>query len=213
MVSSDTARNVVGIFGNIIALFLFLSPVPTFIQILKKKAVEQYSPAPYLATLINCMVWVLYGLPMVHPNSLLVITINGSGTFIEFLYIILFIIYSDKKKRVKLLLIVLVELIFIAALTILVLTLAHSTKKRSMTVGFVCICFNIMMYASPLSVMIPNGLGSVFALAQLALYAVFYKATKRQMAAREEKSELGLSEVVVNGDSKRTGTGTALSMA
>ncbi|KAJ9148107.1 hypothetical protein P3X46_030198 [Hevea brasiliensis] len=239
MVSSDTARNVVGIFGNIIALFLFLSPVPTFIQILKKKAVEQYSPAPYLATLINCMVWVLYGLPMVHPNSLLVITINGSGTFIEFLYIILFIIYSDKKKR----------FIFIAALTILVLTLAHTTKKRSMTVGFVCICFNIMMYASPLSVMkmvvttksveympfflslasfanglawssyalirfdpfifIPNGLGSVFALAQLALYAVFYKATKRQMAAREEKSELGLSEVVVNGDSKRTGTGTA----
>ncbi len=127
---------------------------PTFVHIWKKRAVEQYSPTPYLATLLNCMVWVLYGLPMVHPKSLLVITINGSGTAIEILYIILFIIYSDKKKRVKVLLIVLVELIFIAGLAILVLTLAHTTKKRSIIVGFICICFNIMMYASPLSVMV-----------------------------------------------------------
>ncbi|KAF2313485.1 hypothetical protein GH714_011213 [Hevea brasiliensis] len=210
MVSSDTARNVVGIFGRKHhRTLLVLIASANFYSNIEEKGSGAVLSGPIPCTLINCMVWVLYGLPMVHPNSLLVITINGSGTFIEFLYIILFIIYSDKKKRVKLLLIVLVELIFIAALTILVLTLAHTTKKRSMTVGFVCICFNIMMYASPLSVMIPNGLGSVFALAQLALYAVFYKATKRQMAAREEKSELGLSEVVVNGDSKRTGTGTA----
>lgn len=115
---------------------------------------EQYSATPYLATLVNCMVWVLYGLPMVHPKSLLVVTINGSGTAIEFIYIILFIIYADKKKRVKVILIVLIEIIFIAAVAVLVLTLAHTTKKRSMIVGLVCICFNIMMYASPLSVMV-----------------------------------------------------------
>ncbi|EEF43395.1 bidirectional sugar transporter SWEET4 [Ricinus communis] len=247
MVSSDTARNVVGILGNIISFFLFLSPVPTFIQIWKKRAVEQYSATPYLATLVNCMVWVLYGLPMVHPNSLLVITINGTGTAIEILYLIIFIVYSDKKKRLKVVLAVLVEVIFVAVLALLVLTLAHTTKKRSMIVGFVCICFNIMMYASPLSIMkmvittksveympfflslaslangvawssyafirfdpfifIPNGLGTLFALAQLALYAVFYKSTKRQIEARQGKAEVGLSEVVVNGNgnSKRTG--------
>ncbi|KAG8662006.1 bidirectional sugar transporter SWEET4 [Manihot esculenta] len=243
MVSSDTARNVVGILGNVISLFLFLSPVPTFVQIWKKRAVEQYSATPYLATLVNCMVWVLYGLPMVHPKSLLVVTINGSGTAIEFIYIILFIIYADKKKRVKVILIVLIEIIFIAAVAVLVLTLAHTTKKRSMIVGLVCICFNIMMYASPLSVMklvittksveympfflslaslgnglawttyalihfdpfivIPNGLGSLFAVGQLVLYAVFYKSTKRQIAEREGKAEVGLSQIVVNGDSKK----------
>ncbi|XP_050227225.1 bidirectional sugar transporter SWEET4 [Mercurialis annua] len=247
MVSSDTARNVVGILGNIISLFLFLSPVPTFVQIWKKKAVEQYSATPYLATLVNCMVWVLYGLPMVHPKSLLVITINGTGTAIEIIYIIIFIIYSDKKKRLKVVLIIIVEVVFVAVLALLVLTLAHTTKKRSMIVGIVCICFNIVMYASPLSVIkmvlttksveympftlslaafanglawscyafirfdpfiiIPNGLGTLFALAQLALYAVFYKSTKRQMEARKGKVEVGLSEIVVNGNanSKRTG--------
>ncbi|WCJ26543.1 Bidirectional sugar transporter SWEET4 [Euphorbia peplus] len=153
MVSADTARNVVGILGNIISLFLFLSPVPTFIDIWKKKSVQQYSPTPYLATLVNCMVWVLYGLPMVHPNSLLVVTINGAGTAIELVYVILFIVFSDKKKRLKVLLSFLAGLIFMAVVTLLVLTLAHTTKKRSLIVGFLGSIFNIMMYAAPLAVM------------------------------------------------------------
>ncbi|XP_022737956.1 bidirectional sugar transporter SWEET7-like [Durio zibethinus] len=238
----NTIRNVVGITGNVISLFLFLSPVPTFVRIWKKASVEQFSPVPYLATLINCMLWVIYGLPMVHPNSTLVITINGTGTAIEVVYLTLFLIFShDKKKRLKVLLILLVELIFIAVVTTLVLTIVHTTERRSMVVGILAILFNIMMYAAPLSVMklvistksveympfflslasfansvawvtyallpfdpfiaIPNGLGTLFSLAQLLLYATYYKSTKRIIAARKEaKIEMHLSEVVVNGN-------------
>lgn len=128
---------------------------PTFIRIWKKGSVEQFSPAPYLATLINCMVWVVYGLPMVHPNSTLVVTINGTGTAIEIVYLTFFLIYChDKKKRVKVMLIVLVEIIFIAGVTALVLIIAHTTQRRSMVVGIIAILFNIMMYAAPLSVMV-----------------------------------------------------------
>ncbi|KAH9719066.1 Bidirectional sugar transporter SWEET7 [Citrus sinensis] len=239
----NTIRNVVGIIGNIISLFLFLSPVPTFVEIVKKGTVEQYSAAPYLATLLNCMVWVLYGLPMVHPHSILVITINGSGTAIEVVYIIL----------IKVMLVVLVEVIFVALVALLVLTLLHSTKQRSMAVGIICILFNIMMYASPLSVMklvittksveympfflslmslangiawttyaflpfdqfiaIPNGLGTLLGVAQVILYACYYKSTKRQMAARQGKGQVDLSAVVVSesdsGDSKKIGTAVA----
>ncbi|KAI3421439.1 uncharacterized protein J3R85_012250, partial [Psidium guajava] len=115
--------------------------------------VEQYSPAPYLATLINCMVWVLYGLPMVHPHSTLVVTINGAGTLIELIYILLFLFHSDRQKRLWVAAAVLVELVFISALAALVLTSVHSHERRSMVVGIVCMVFNVMMYASPLSVM------------------------------------------------------------
>ncbi|XP_022146077.1 bidirectional sugar transporter SWEET4-like [Momordica charantia] len=154
MVSADAIRTVMGIMGNVISLILFLSPLPTFIQIWKKGSVEQYSAVPYLATLINCMVWTLYGLPMVHPGSLLVVTINGTGIAIELVYIILFLVYSDgKKKRMKVLMVLLLELIFVALLTLLVLTLAHTFRLRSAIVGTICILFNIMMYASPLTVM------------------------------------------------------------
>ncbi|KAL6175269.1 hypothetical protein ACLB2K_051911 [Fragaria x ananassa] len=243
MVSADAARTVVGIIGNLISLFLFLSPVPTFVQIWKKGSVEQYSPVPYLATLINCMAWTLYGLPIVHPNSTLVWTINGSGTIIEVVYIILFLVYSDKKKRLMVVLVVALEIIFIGVLTLLVLTLAHTHTKRSLIVGIVSIAFNIMMYASPLTVMklvittksveympfflsfasfangvawtayalirfdpfitIPNGLGTVFSLAQLILYATYYKSTQRQIAERKGR-EVNLSEVTIDDDPKKT---------
>ncbi|XP_022639999.1 bidirectional sugar transporter SWEET7 isoform X2 [Vigna radiata var. radiata] len=210
MTTADIARTVVGIIGNIISGALFLSPVPTFIEIWKKRSVEQFSPIPYLAMVVNCMVWTLYGLPMVHPHSILVVTINGSGSGVALIFIALFLIYSDGKKRLK---------------------------KRSEIVGTVCILFNIMMYASPLSVMklviktksveympfyislasfgngvawttyalirfdpfitIPNGLGTLLAVAQLLLYATYYKSTQRQIAARNATKEVNLSHVMV----------------
>ncbi|CAK9169272.1 unnamed protein product [Ilex paraguariensis] len=154
MVSSEASRTVVGIIGNVISLFLFLSPVPTFLRIWKKGAVEQYSPVPYLATLINCGLWVLYGLPMVHPHSTLVVTINGTGFAIELVYVFIFIIYSDRKKRLRVVLTMLAEFVFLAVLVLLVLNLAHTTKLRSLIVGSICIVGNILMYASPLSVMV-----------------------------------------------------------
>ncbi|WVZ26661.1 hypothetical protein V8G54_005205 [Vigna mungo] len=154
MTTSDIARTVVGIIGNVISGALFLSPVPTFIEIWKKRSVEQFSPIPYLAMVVNCMVWTLYGLPMVHPHSILVITINGSGSVVALIFIGLFLIYSDGKKRLKVILWLLLELLFIAALTFVTLTQVHTFKKRSEIVGTVCILFNIMMYASPLSVMV-----------------------------------------------------------
>lgn len=205
---------------------------------------ERYSPTPYLATLINCMVWTLYGLPMVHPHSILVVTINGSGTAIELVYIFLFLIFCDKQKRLKVLVVLLVEFIFTGALVALVLTLAHSHKERSMIVGIICILFNVLMYASPLSVMkmvittksveympfflslaclangiawttyaligfdpfilVPNGVGSVFSLAQLILYAAFYKSTQRQIAERKSQGQVALSDVVVDGEDPKS---------
>ncbi|KAI3804491.1 hypothetical protein L1987_26067 [Smallanthus sonchifolius] len=235
MVSAELARTAVGIIGNVTALILFLSPVPTFIQIVKKGTVEQFSPVPYLATFVNCGIWVLYGLPLVHPHSLLVITINGAGFLIETVYLLLFLIYSARKQRIKVLLIMLAELVFLGVLALLVLTVAHTTKVRSNIVGSIAIVGNIMMYAAPLSVMklvittksveympfflslfsmlngiswtiyalirfdpyivIPNGLGSLFGVVQLILYATYYKSTQRQLAERKAIEEMSLAEM------------------
>uniref|UniRef100_A0A803LWM9 Retrotransposon Copia-like N-terminal domain-containing protein n=1 Tax=Chenopodium quinoa TaxID=63459 RepID=A0A803LWM9_CHEQI len=153
MISPSAIRFAAGIIGNITALFLFLSPLPTFIGIHKKKTVGQYSSVPYLATFVNCMLWVVYGLPFIHPNSILVVTINGAGFFIELIYLILFVIYSDKKNKLKIVLIAIVEIIIVGIMTALVLGLTHTTKRRSSIVGMIAIVCNIMMYASPLSVM------------------------------------------------------------
>ncbi|KAL4570634.1 hypothetical protein LXL04_026293 [Taraxacum kok-saghyz] len=235
MVSADFARNLLGIIGNVISIILFLSTMPTFYRIWKNKSVERFSPIPYLVTFVNCGLWIFYGLPLVHPNSLLVTTTNGAGIIIESFYLILFIIYSDQKKRIRVLLVLLAEIIFLGVLVVLVLNFAHTTKLRSAIVGGISVGGNIMMYASPLSVMkmvittksveympfllslfcfangvcwfsyalirfdpfvaVPNGLGALFGLAQLILYATFYKSTQEIIARRQDKSELVIGNV------------------
>ncbi|RRT42895.1 hypothetical protein B296_00022107 [Ensete ventricosum] len=227
---------------------------PTFVKIWKKGSVQEFSPIPYVATLLNCMMWVVYGLPMVHPHSMLVITINGSGLVIELSYVLLFIVYSSGGKRLKVLVMLLAQTAFVGVVALLVLTLAHTHERRSMIVGVLCVFFGTMMYAAPLSVMvsppamlglnkmvirsksveymplslslasffngvcwtayalirfdpyitIPNGLGVMFAVAQLVLYAMYYKSTQMQVVAKKRKAELGLTElVVVKGDANK----------
>ncbi|XP_064986937.1 bidirectional sugar transporter SWEET6b-like [Musa acuminata AAA Group] len=153
MLSQDAVRNVIGLIGNVISFGLFLSPVPTFVQIIKKKAVEQFSPIPYLATLLNCMMWFLYGLPIVHPHSILVVTINGIGLVIESAYLTIFFIYATREGRLKVLKILAGELAFMTVVVVAVLLAAHTHEKRSLIVGILCIIFGTCMYASPLAVM------------------------------------------------------------
>ncbi|XP_057460049.1 bidirectional sugar transporter SWEET5-like [Actinidia eriantha] len=97
--------------------------------------------------------WVLYGLPFVHPDSLLVITINGTGLVIECFYVAVFLTYSDWPKRRKIIIALVIEAIFFAIVTFITMTFLHTTKSRSMLIGILCVIFNIIMYTSPLTVM------------------------------------------------------------
>ncbi|KAI0513765.1 hypothetical protein KFK09_009795 [Dendrobium nobile] len=242
MISAGTLRTIVGIVGNVIALGLFLSPLPTFIRIWKKKSVDEFSVIPYVATLLNCMLWMLYGLPIVHPNSTLVLTINCAGAAIEICYVILYLVFSNGPKRFKAVLLFLGDLVFVGVVAIIVLIVFHTHERRSLVVGILCVIFCIIMYLAPLSVMkmviktksveymplslsvasflnglcwtiyalirfdlyitIPNVLGLLFSITQLVLQALYYKSTKRQIAERKLKGEVGLTDVVIDDSVK-----------
>ncbi|XP_020594898.1 bidirectional sugar transporter SWEET6b-like, partial [Phalaenopsis equestris] len=150
---SHTARTVVGIIGNGISFTLFLSPVPTFLEIYRKKSVLQFSPIPYLTALANCMLWLFYGLPVVHPDSILVSTINGAGVLVVTVYLTVFFFYSPEEIRRMMMKILAGELVFMAMVVTLVLTAARTHDVRSLVVGILTIILCVCMYASPLSVM------------------------------------------------------------
>ncbi|RVX18244.1 Bidirectional sugar transporter SWEET5 [Vitis vinifera] len=194
MVNPDTIRNHRRHYWKCHLFRAICLAYPTFIQIVKKKTVGEFKPDPYLATVLNCMMWVLYGLPFVRPDSLLVITINGGGLVIELIYVTIFFVCH-----------------YHAALP--------WNQNRSLFVGLLCVVFNVIMYASPLTVMrqvirtksvkympftlslanfangivwsiyalikfdpyilIPNGLGSLSGAVQLILYATYYKSTPK----------------------------------
>ncbi|KAF8399264.1 hypothetical protein HHK36_015129 [Tetracentron sinense] len=154
MVSTDTVRTVVGIIGNVISFALFISPAPTMIRIIKRKSVEEFSPIPYLATILNCIFWIFYGQPFVHPHSTLVVTINSVGFALEFIYSTIFLLYSkNNKQRWKIVGIFLGELVFFAIVASLTMTFLHTHTKRSMVIGIFCVVFGVMMYSSPLTIM------------------------------------------------------------
>ncbi|XP_038679436.1 bidirectional sugar transporter SWEET5-like [Tripterygium wilfordii] len=234
MVDREGARTIVGIIGNVISFGLFLSPIPTFIKIWKQKAVEEFKPDPYLATVLNCMMWTFYGMPFVQPDSILVITINSIGLAMEVIYVSIFFSYSPWQKRRKIMLALVVELIFMAIVVFITIYFFHTTKRRAMIVGILCIVFNVIMYTSPLTVasrviktksvkympfslslanfcngicwaiyallkfdpyvLIPNGLGTLSGLAQLILYACYYKSTNWDEDEEEGKSEVQMTK-------------------
>nr|GLL49189.1 bidirectional sugar transporter SWEET4-like [Ipomoea trifida] len=225
----DTTRTIVGIIGNLASLILRISPLPTIVQIWKKKSVEQYSTAPYLATFLNCGVWAFYGTPIVHPNSLPLLTVNGSGVAFTIVYLFAFLYCSDRKKRFKVALIVLAEVVFMAAHAILVLTLAHNWKLRSAIVGstagklvittksveympfsislcsFVTgVCWTVyaLLPIDPY-ILAPNGIGALAGLAQLVLYAKYYKSNKSVDENSQVDMEVGMSEFDLSINAKK----------
>ncbi|KAJ7977917.1 Bidirectional sugar transporter SWEET [Quillaja saponaria] len=87
------------IIGNVISILVFASPIKTFRLVVKKKSTENYKVAPYITTLLSTSLWSFYGL--LKPDGLLVVTVNGAGAVLQFIYVILFLIYAPKDKKVK----------------------------------------------------------------------------------------------------------------
>ncbi|XP_039016237.1 bidirectional sugar transporter SWEET5-like [Hibiscus syriacus] len=137
-------HNIVGIIGNVISFGLFLSPVPTFYQIYKKKAVEEFQPYPYLGTVMNCLIWMFYGLPIVKNDNILVLTINSVGLAIELIYLSVYAVYAnDRKKRVR-------TSVLTGILVAVAMLCLHS--HRVLFVGIIADVFNIIMYGLPLAI-------------------------------------------------------------
>ncbi|KAA8548089.1 hypothetical protein F0562_004650 [Nyssa sinensis] len=153
MVSAESARTVVGIIGNVISFCLFGSPIPTFWRIFKNKSVEEFQPYPYIATVMNCLFWIFYGLPIVHPDSTLVITINAIGLAMELGYLSIFFAYTTNKTRLRIILWLCLELVFIVIIAVITLLCFHTFERRSMFVGIFCVVFGVCMYSSPLVIM------------------------------------------------------------
>lgn len=56
----------------------------------------------------------------------------------------------------KMIIVFILEAIFIAGMVAVALTLEHTHPARSMLVGILCVIMNIVMYASPLTVVVSN---------------------------------------------------------
>ncbi|XP_010273402.1 PREDICTED: bidirectional sugar transporter SWEET2 [Nelumbo nucifera] len=144
-VCSDAA----GVAGNLFAFVLFVSPIPTFRRIVRNQSTEQFSGLPYIYALLNCLICLWYGMPIVTPGIILVATVNSVGAVFQLIYISIFITYAEKAKKAKMVGLLLAVFSLFAVIVLASMKLFDSST-RPIFVGYLSVASLISMFASPL---------------------------------------------------------------
>ncbi|KAI3831787.1 hypothetical protein MKX03_000129 [Papaver bracteatum] len=180
MVRTAALDESVGILGNLFYQCLFFSPIPTFYNIYKKGSVEDFSPNPYLVTVLNCALRVYHGI--IHSDSL-VITDNGIGLILESIYVSLYLTYASKKQRKSAGIKSLIGFVTFIGLVLSCSLIPDSKlRDRGTAIGVVCDIVSILMYAMPCDQIyyvyktksLDNGVGWALGIIQLGVYAYYY---------------------------------------
>lgn len=139
-----------GLLGNVVSFMVFLSPLPTFIKVYKKKSTEGFQSVPYIVGLFSAMLWIYYAL--LKGNAMLLITINVVGCFIQTFYICFFLFYAPKKAKIESLkLIVLMIVVGFGLIVGLTQFFAHGASRVAI-VGWICLVFALCVFIAPLGV-------------------------------------------------------------
>ncbi|CAL5330171.1 unnamed protein product [Camellia sinensis] len=142
---------IIGIIGNIISILVFASPIGTFKGVVKKKSTENYNGLPYITTLLSTSLWTFYGI--LKPGGLLILTVNGAGAVLQFIYVTLFLVYAPRDIKVKSMkLVAIFDVGFLGAVIAVTLLAIHGSLRFTF-VGILCAALTIGMYAAPLAVM------------------------------------------------------------
>ncbi|KAK6932281.1 SWEET sugar transporter [Dillenia turbinata] len=138
-----------GIAGNLFAFVLFVSPIPTFRRIIRNRSTEQFSGLPYIYALLNCLICLWYGMPLVSPGILLVATVNSVGAMFQLAYIAIFVTYAEKGKKMKMMGLLL-GVFCLFSIIVFVSMRYLDSHTRQLFVGYLSVASLISMFASPL---------------------------------------------------------------
>ncbi|KAG6404150.1 hypothetical protein SASPL_136390 [Salvia splendens] len=140
-----------GLLGNFVSLMVFLAPVPTFIQIYKKKSTEGFQSVPYVVGLFSAMLWIYYAL--LKTDTTLLITINSVGCFVHTAYISFYLCYAPKSARLQTgMLILLLNIIGMSLIVVLTYFLADGSTRGNI-VGWICLIFSLCVFVAPLFIL------------------------------------------------------------
>ncbi|KAL3843502.1 hypothetical protein ACJIZ3_000905 [Penstemon smallii] len=141
----------IGVIGNVISVLMFLSPVSTFVRIVRKKSTEEFESFPYICALLNSSLWTYYG--VTKPDSYLVATVNGFGVVVEIIYVAFFLTFAPPLKRGRTALMFVVVNIGVFAAAVCITYFAMGGETRIDAIGYMASALNIIMYGSPLAAM------------------------------------------------------------
>ncbi|KAL5543837.1 hypothetical protein UlMin_007621 [Ulmus minor] len=139
-----------GLLGNIVSFMVFLAPIPTFYKIYKKKTTDGFQSLPYIVALLSSMLWIYYAL--FKGGATFLITINSFGCVIETVYVTIFIFYAPKKTRLQTVRLLLALNVIGYGLMLVLTLLVTKGQTRIQTIGWICLVFNLCVFAAPLCI-------------------------------------------------------------
>ncbi|KAL6546443.1 hypothetical protein OROMI_022164 [Orobanche minor] len=145
-----------GVAGNLLALVLFVSPIPTFRRIIRSRSTEEFSGLPYIYALLNCLICLWYGMPVVSSGIILIATVNSVGAMFQLIYITIFIVYADKERKLKMLG-SLLAVFSVFAIIVSISIRVFEPPDRQLFVGYLSVFSLISMFASPLFIIVKSG--------------------------------------------------------
>jgi len=150
----DAVATALGWIASASVVGLFISPIPqVMMKVVKAKSTGQFSDLPYLLSLTNCTLWVLYAMPAGLFQPLFV---NCVGAGLNVIWLAIFMIYTDSKLILALKILAVIAVC--AAAEAVYLIMGSNGLDGTAIVGDVADVFNIGMYGSPLA-----AVGTVFA--------------------------------------------------
>ncbi|KAG7396546.1 hypothetical protein PHYBOEH_002158 [Phytophthora boehmeriae] len=166
------------------AILVGIAPLPDFWRIHKNRSTGEVSILPVVMLFCNCYVWVLYSYLVGNIFPLFAVTLFGIATSIGFIGIY-YRWSSDRPYIIKLcgaaLLLLAIDTVYYVLGTKGLTNQSDAAVEK--TLGFICIAFNLVLYASPLETMkkviqtknassLPISISSIF-MANAALWVVF----------------------------------------
>ncbi|KAM7474146.1 hypothetical protein LguiB_021389 [Lonicera macranthoides] len=151
----------------------------------KKKSAENYDGSPYVTTLLSSCLWTFYGV-LDPDDGVLIVTVNAVGIVTQVIYLAILLFYYPKPKKVKYIGFVILDLAFFGVVMAITLLAFHGGAHRTF-MGILCATFSVVMYAAPLTVVVPNAAGILLGGIQLLVYFIYDKKSSKsaQMAIED----------------------------
>jgi len=153
----DVISEAISAFGTVCTILLFGAPVLTIQKIFRQRSVGDFSSATYVCTFFQCSLWIGYCL--VTPDRAALLVTNVAGASLALTWCLCFLRFCEQKASLSLQLaaaacsilgIFVLDTRWFANLSLQ--PLKHGETLRTEGLGVTCVIFNILMYASPLSV-------------------------------------------------------------
>ncbi|CAI9259987.1 unnamed protein product [Lactuca saligna] len=135
---------------NIVSTGVYFAPLPTFIQIFKQKSTMGFQSLPYVVSLFSALLWMYYAF-IKKGDTFLLITINALGSLVEFIYVIIFLVYATPSVKKHTIMVVSATMALCIVISLGSFYFLEGVS-RALVVGWICVGVSVCVFAAPLTI-------------------------------------------------------------